>query len=162
MPYFRFIIGKVAIGTCNFPELRILDSFFLFCNCFPEENFNFAFLFLRKPFYFFSLPCSFLSSMKSVGIKRAVVNFTIILRAAFFVQKFCAQLFWFVLFWRKNIGAKAVLKMLVKLNTDKLIMSMNYILTKPFLFLNLSLKSSRPDDLLTRANLPKRPLYYKN
>jgi hypothetical protein len=29
MPYFRFIIGKLAVGICHFPELRILKPIFL-------------------------------------------------------------------------------------------------------------------------------------
>jgi len=48
-----------------------------------------------------------------------VVNFTNILRAAFLHERFCAALmclqFMFVIFWRKDFGAKAAHKMLVKL-----------------------------------------------
>jgi hypothetical protein len=48
---------------------------------------------------------------------RHVVNFTNILRAAFSYKSFAHSFFVLTLFifWRKNIGAKAVLKMLVKL-----------------------------------------------
>jgi hypothetical protein len=44
------------------------------------------------------------------------VNFTNIIRAAFSYKSFALSLdLRFVLFWRKNIGAKAVRNMLVKL-----------------------------------------------
>jgi hypothetical protein len=52
-----------------------------------------------------------------------MVNFTIILRVAFFAQKFSCLRFSLVLFWRKNIGAKAAPNMLVKLTPRVQILS---------------------------------------
>jgi hypothetical protein len=62
------------------------------------------------------------------------VNFTNILQAAFCTKVFCAAFmclqFGFVMFWRKDFGAKAAHKMLVKLTpvayVIKLFMAVSY------------------------------------
>jgi len=109
---FHIEISRMLIISLFIPpkvwSLKVFKN--LFCHIVP------------LPWYGNHLYLFFLFSIISTTPQHSGVNFTNILRAAFFTKVFCAAFlylqFGYVIFWLKNVGAKAVHKMLVKLTTD--------------------------------------------